>query len=294
VAEEWFEANRARWSASTKHNYRNVLDRHLYPLIGGRALSHLTAGDLERALDTVATTSPSMAIMGRRMLSAMYGHAVRYGHLATSPITTMRARPQHAPLPRYLTADEYALILRVATGDTRDAAVVAVRTGLRQGELVALRGEDWQGSRLVIVRAWDRLAGRMALPKSRKPRSVPVHPDVAKILRRRVKVYGDGLIWGHSRAGRWRWWSDRWYWMGRGLELPTGTHLFRHTFAAWWVQAGGGMRELQRILGHASVKTTEIYAHLAPDSVELAAGKLWGRLGTRGDGPRRSKRRGSY
>jgi len=59
-----------------------------------------------------------------------------------------------------------------------------------------------------------------------------------------------------------------------------GPHLLRHTFASWWVQASGSLMTLQRILGHASLRMTLIYAHLAPDSVESEAARVWGRPGT--------------
>ena len=52
-----------------------------------------------------------------------------------------------------------------------------------------------------------------------------------------------------------------------GLELPSGrlTHILRHTFASHFVMNGGGLKVLQECLGHEDIKTTMIYAHLAPD-----------------------------
>ncbi|EIT0139393.1 tyrosine-type recombinase/integrase, partial [Escherichia coli] len=50
-------------------------------------------------------------------------------------------------------------------------------------------------------------------------------------------------------------------------DLPRGqsTHVLRHTFASWFMMNGGNIIALQQIMGHASIKQTMVYAHLAPD-----------------------------
>ena len=47
-----------------------------------------------------------------------------------------------------------------------------------------------------------------------------------------------------------------------------GPHVIRHTFATMYLRAGGGVHQLQRILGHQSVETTMIYVHLAGRDVQ--------------------------
>lgn len=56
------------------------------------------------------------------------------------------------------------------------------------------------------------------------------------------------------------------------IELPKGqaAHALRHTFASHFVQNGGNILTLQRILGHSSLAMTMRYAHVAPDHLQDA------------------------
>ncbi|MCI0559860.1 MAG: site-specific integrase, partial [Nitrososphaera sp.] len=55
-------------------------------------------------------------------------------------------------------------------------------------------------------------------------------------------------------------------------------HTFRHTFASRLVQAGVSLAKVSKLLGHSSVTTTEIYAHLAPNEVSEEAVEVLNRL----------------
>jgi integrase len=63
-----------------------------------------------------------------------------------------------------------------------------------------------------------------------------------------------------------------------GLGNDVGVHTLRHTFASWAVQDDVPLKKVSELLGHESVETTEIYAHLAPSHLEAAAVKLEGRM----------------
>lgn len=63
---------------------------------------------------------------------------------------------------------------------------------------------------------------------------------------------------------------------------PATIHDLRHTFASWFIQAGGTIEELSDLLGHADIKTTQRYAHLAPERW----GSIRDRMAQRGRQPR--------
>ncbi len=62
--------------------------------------------------------------------------------------------------------------------------------------------------------------------------------------------------------------------LGEMLGLEWRCVDLRHTCAAWLVQAGAALDRVRNLLGHTSVATTEIYAHLAPENVREAVNKL--------------------
>ena len=58
-------------------------------------------------------------------------------------------------------------------------------------------------------------------------------------------------------------------WRASGLrEVAHPFHILRHSFASHYVMSGGNILALQKILGHASIEMTLVYAHLAPDFLE--------------------------
>ena len=63
------------------------------------------------------------------------------------------------------------------------------------------------------------------------------------------------------------------------LDVDVNVHTLRHTFASHYVMRGGWLVKLQAILGHASIRTTQLLAHLAPDHLSGATAILDG-LGT--------------
>lgn len=284
VAAGWLRSGASRWAPSTLRNHGRALGD--LTTLADRQIRYLTPAEVDAVLSTI--TGPGRRDCARRVLSAVCREAVRLGHMDRSPVASTGARRPR--IPRYLTPTEYATILDGTSGEIRDAVVVSVRTGVRQGELVALMAEDVQGHSLVVQRAYDYHARRVRETKSHSARRIPMHPDVAEVLSR---LPGSGYVWSGSREGRWGWWRDGWQATGRRLGLPAGTHVFRHTAASWWIQAGGSLVALQRILGHSSVTQTMVYAHLAPDTVDEEARRLWGHLGTLRDTYARTYAHGS-
>jgi integrase len=173
---------------------------------------------------------------------------------------------------------EVHAVARAAASD-QDGAIylVAAFTGLRLGELRALRWRDVDFAKpTVLVRA-SYTHGRPGPPKSGKVRSVPLIDQAARSLdalsRRELFTSPDDLVFctelgEHLNDDRLR---ERFY---AALELaglgdrragsnPMVFHDLRHTFGTLAVQAWP-LHDVQAYMGHADVQTTMIYAHHIP------------------------------
>jgi len=158
--------------------------------------------------------------------------------------------------------------------------LTAAMTGLRQGELLGLRWRDvdFAARKLRVVSPYVR--GEFGDPKSAgSGRSVPMADRVATALlalREAALDPGDGdLVFCHPETGRPLDRSKLVRRFKQALQRAGVTqitfHELRHTFGTRMAAAGTPLRTLQHWLGHADVKTTQIYAHYQPHDQEADA-----------------------
>lgn len=161
----------------------------------------------------------------------------------------------------FLSADQTNKILRTLKNDARNKHVyliakICLSSGARWSEGEGLRITQLQGNLIQYART-----------KSSKARGVPISAELAVEIRNHHESHGvDAQVFGRAynafREGIAR----------AGIELPDGqmTHVLRHTFASHFIQHGGNILTLQRILGHHTLAMTMRYAHLAPDHLSDA------------------------
>ena len=205
-----------------------------------------------------ATARPLTAAAINRplaLLRHLLGLAIdEWGAIGTVPKIRLEREPEGRI--RWLEPDEEARLLE-ACGKSRTkhlAAVVrvALETGLRRGELLKLTWDRIDMSRGVI-----RLADTET--KSGRRREVPMRQSVYEVLAGLPGLH-TGRVWptGDIRTA----------FENAVVEAKlNGLHFhdLRHSFASWFVMRGGSLQALQTILGHADIKMTLRYAHLAPD-----------------------------
>lgn len=162
----------------------------------------------------------------------------------------------------------------------------AVNTGLRLGEITALRWRDVDlgdpeadARGRVYVRNYERADGTKRRTKTGGERAVPMSGECRGVLlalhaERAEGAGGDDLVFrglggGPLDDGR----VSRTFRKYRRLaKLPEGVHFhsLRHTCASWLVSNGAELRLVQEILGHTSIRSTEIYSHLLPGATDRA------------------------
>lgn len=182
--------------------------------------------------------------------------------------------------PGFLDFDEAEALVAAAAPEWRLVLRTAIRTGLRRGELLELR---WRDVHLDTASPYVRVSrstrevrgGERVIkePKGRRARSVPLTPTLAAELRaRRATLRGrlDDLLFAGPTGEHLRF--DQLYTAvvaaakAAGLGKHVHPHLLRHTFASHCYMRRVPPQVVQKWLGHASVTTTERYAHLRPDT----------------------------
>jgi integrase len=219
-------------------------------------------------------------------LSALLGFAERKGWL---PVNVAR----HIELPGKPESAEIRFLEPLEVRALADAAVdgpyreidramylTAAMTGLRQGELVALRWRDvdWTASRIRVRQNY--VLGEFGTPKSRRStRSVPMADEVAGELDRLSSAAGessgDALVFADPHTGGP---LDKAAILRRfrralkaaQLEQSHRFHDLRHTFGTAMAGTGVPMRTLQEWMGHRDIETTQRYADYSPSEHESA------------------------
>jgi integrase/recombinase XerD len=202
------------------------------------------------------------------------------GFVARDPTTELESPRVSKYLPRAISVhDVDALLVQPTLTDTpealRDRAMLEVlyASGMRVSELVALNVDDVVGDLSDTGTAAVRARG-----KGNKERSIPLGGDTARVALReylqrgRPRLASDAtelaLFLNHrgqrlTRQGFWL--ILKAYARGAGIEDIT-PHTLRHSFAAHKLKGGANLRDVQQLLGHASISTTQIYTHVESGS----------------------------
>ena len=177
-----------------------------------------------------------------------------------------RERRAVSRIPEYLTQSEVETLLRLAPNpQARIIMAIQWRAGLRISEALALEVAD------IVTEDLDHPLLRVRLGKGRKPRLVPLHPELRAALTSYVGFMPRGqhrLVTAVSSTA-WRWVQQAGV---RAVELGAlgpakriGTHTFRHSAARHWLAHGVPINAVSVWLGHSSLQTTLIYLKLFPD-----------------------------
>jgi integrase len=263
---------------STLRDYRSNLRAHLLPAFGGRPLEAITP----EAIDVWRGSLTGLSSRTRNKLLVVMGGVMRRAQhvwgLPSNPVASVEKHRQRASGDIEVFSPEEVLALVRAAGSEQDAAVylVAAFTGLRRGELLALRWRDVDFAGSVIRVRTSYAAGQLTSPKSGRVRSVPMAPDVARALARlaqRPNWVGDDDLVFPGEAGD--------YLDGSALRRrytaalacaglrPLRFHDLRHTFGTRMI-AKADIRRVQEWMGHADVQTTMRYLHYAPGAADAA------------------------
>lgn len=217
-------------------------------------------------------TKPSTINTELNTIKAALNRAVALGYLPRNPCREVKKLKMSRKQVRFLSGEEVRKLLEV--GNVRMGPIVEtlLYTGLRRDELAHLAWADVDLQRRVIAvqakEGWH--------PKDYEVRHIPMAPrlhELIKSLPRKdcpwvFSTKNGGPHLGHILSRDFRK-------LVRACGVKGASlHTLRHTFASHLVMRGTDIYTVQKLLGHSSIKTTEIYAHLAPDFLKAAVERL--------------------
>ena len=267
---------------STIRDYRSTIRAHLLPAFGPMRVEDIDAATIERWRAALPQTlSPRTKNKLLIQLHGVFRRAQKVDGLPRNPMGDIERHRQRPSGDIEVFSVEEVLALVRAAESEQDAAIymTAAFTGLRRGELLALRWRDvdFEASAIRVRASYS--GGALTMPKSGRVRSVPLAPDVGRVLaelgQREHFASDDDLVFAGEAGGyldgsalRRRY--DRA--LNRAGLRPLRFHDLRHTFGTRMI-ARADIRRVQEWMGHSDVQTTMKYLHYVPrhDGAALVA-----------------------
>lgn len=232
---------------------------------GGRTLLQARTVDLRAHLARVARGAPSPASIGRRLSSirSFYRWALREGLVDVSPADRLERPKVPTSVPRFVEVDQADRVVSSAPQQdhfqVRNRAILELLygAGLRVAECSALDASDVDlDERLVLVRHG----------KGRKARRVPFGGLAEVALRTALDERHDGPLFLNRYGRRLSVRSIHRIVRDAGRKADVSglhPHALRHSCATHMLAGGADLRSIQEQLGHASLSTTQRYAHVS-------------------------------
>lgn len=244
---------------------------------------------VEESKTTGNTVSPATVNRALALLKTLFSKSVEWDKLETSPAARVKKLKEPPNRERILTKEEARRLLAAASPDLRPVLITALGTGMRKGEILALKWTDLDLVRGIIT---------VSISKSGKSRKIPMSGAVAVSLGA-IPRRGEFVFWNTDTKTRIldvktafksacrRAKKDPADKKAPGI-VGVRFHDLRHTFATWWVAAGGDLVALSKILGHSSIMMTMRYAHATPEVMREGisrVGEILDQSGQKADTP---------
>lgn len=200
-----------------------------------------------------ATANRSLAV-----LKMVFNLGIKWGLLKSNPVKQVEFFKEPKGRLRFLDKAEQEALLKASQPSIRDVVLVALRTGMRSGELAGIRRKDVDFEKGFIF---------LEKTKSGEPRQVPMVPEVRAVLARLSLGAGpEDQLFKSQKGKPYKNWRTGFLSAMRQARIEKFRfHDLRHTFASDFMMSGGNVFTLSKILGHADISTTMIYSHLSPE-----------------------------
>lgn len=261
---EWAEAHRKPQSA---RRY-GVSWAVLKPRFGHLLLKEITPRLVERFMTDRLEAGKKNATVNRDLavLKCMFSKAIVWDFATDNPLRKVRLLDENNARVRYLTDVEREALLAECHGHLLDIVMVALYTGMRLTEILTLKWQDVDlGRRQIAVR----------VTKNGEIRHVPIPQPLIAQLGGIPRQVGCPHLFPSRDGDPLKRISTAWdAAVARARIEDFRFHDLRHSYASYFVMAGGNLNHLRQILGHKSMAMTLRYAHLSPEHLHAGADEM--------------------
>lgn len=301
--ETWLESERDSLRPSTLKGYESYIRRHIIPNLGHLRLKDLSATHVNKMLNEMGKQglSPRSRNLARAILRKALNDAIDADILVSNAAAKAKAAREQGKNVEPLTPEQVKTLISFTRDHWMGPLIhIALGTGLRQGELLALRWQDvnFQEKSIQVQNTLTRLNGQFVLspPKTDKSqRKVFLDDSSMRALERQAKQIEEARLvagtkwvdWGlvfSSTNGTPQHNSNVTHRVQKLMEeagVPRKTfHNLRHSAASLLYANGADIKMIQEVLGHSQIAlTANTYTHLDEAMRKEAAVKMGAALG---------------
>ncbi|MBU1672142.1 MAG: site-specific integrase [Actinobacteria bacterium] len=292
LATLYLESIKLEVKPSSWSDYEICVRVHLNPTFGRKKIGNITPADVQRYRTVKAAEtrkdctpySPRRVNKALTILGAVFKFGVEHGYLRESPTRFIKKVKESRTEMDFLRPDEVRRFLDACDPYFYPIACTAVFTGLRQGELFALKRSDVDlGAKVIRVqRSYHPTHGFMAPKSDRGSRTVDMSPNLADVLLVHMADTGgdpDDLLFRNGAGNPIDYHNVEKRAFHAALKQANlrrvRFHDLRHTFAAMMIASGANIKYIQHQLGHSSISITmDTYGHLLPGAGEGVGAQL--------------------
>lgn len=289
-AQKWFDEYVVPNNKQQEQRMKQyILRSTLIPFFGTLPMGQITTHHVEQYKAEALKQGASKKTVNNRLavLGKCLNSAYEWLQLAgvRPKVALLKCPP---PQTIYLSAGECELLLANVGGVIREMMVLALRTGMRQGEIRGLQWSsiDWENRSITVRHSLNDRTKSLESPKNNREHHIPMDADVYEMLSKRKKEVGYVFL----AEGKTPFDSQRVIRQLEKVREMTGLrkftwHSLRHTFASQLAMKGVPLHVVQALLGHSTIVMTMRYAHVAPSSLRTAidllnpkqvlSGKFW-------------------
>jgi integrase len=294
-AERWKKEVLSKRKASTIHAAESHLRNQILPILGKTRLNEFGVEAQQIFVNRLSgTVSRKMLLNVLGTLSSMLKTAQYWGYVCEGISFHKLVLPERAITrpSRFFTADQVRAILAELQGWHRVMLAIAAMTGLRIGEILALKVSDFDFERKLLTVHRSVWRGKLSTPKTSTSQAILPLPDtLVRIVREHFATLESEWLFLNTRGGFLT--SEN---VAKQVLSPIldtlgfprcGFHAFRHTHATLLLYNGATPQEAQAQLRHADPRITlSVYSHVQVESRRAVVEKVASVLDL--DGPNRN------